>query len=86
MKTYLTTALALTISVLSNILMASPVNINSASAEEIAHALNGIGQSKAQAIVDHRKANGPFKSADDLATVKGIGPKTVEKNKDDIQL
>jgi competence protein ComEA len=36
--------------------------------------------SKAQAIVDHRKAHGPFKSADDLARVKGIGKKTVERN------
>jgi len=86
MKTHLATILALAISTLSATAMAAPVNVNTASAEEIAHALNGIGQAKAQAIVDHRKAHGPFKSADDLAVIKGIGPKTVEKNKADIQL
>ena len=37
---------------------------------------------KAEAIVEYRKANGPFKSADELALVKGIGLKTVERNRD----
>ena len=65
---------------------AAPVNVNSASAEEIAQALNGVGLSKAQAIIEYRKANGPFKSAQDLTAVKGIGAKTVEQNAKDIQL
>ncbi len=86
MKTYLVATLALALSALSTALMAASINVNSANAEEIAQALSGIGLAKAQAIVDHRKANGPFKSADDLTAVKGIGPKTIEKNKDDIQL
>jgi len=66
--------------------MAAPVNVNSASASEISTSLNGVGEVKAQAIVDYRKAHGGFKSVDELANVKGIGAKTLEKNKDDILL
>jgi competence protein ComEA len=54
------------------------VNINTASKEELV-ALPGIGPVKAQAILDHRKASGPFKSVDDLKGVKGIGAKRLEK-------
>lgn len=63
---------------------AAPVNINTASASDIAESLNGIGPSKAQAIVDYRKQNGNFKSAADIVQVKGIGNATYEKNKADI--
>ncbi len=66
--------------------MAAPVNVNSASATEIAASLSGVGEVKAQAIVEYRKAHGGFKSVDELANVKGIGAKTLEKNKDDILL
>lgn len=48
------------------------VNINTASAEEL-KALPGIGPAKAAAVVEYRKANGSFKSVDDLKKVKGIG-------------
>lgn len=65
---------------------AAPVNINSASAEEIAKALNGIGLAKAAAIVEYREKNGSFKTIEDLALVKGIGNRTLEKNKNDILL
>lgn len=52
--------------------------VNRASAEELA-ALPGIGPIRAEAIVDDRARNGPFRSPDDLTRVKGIGPATVER-------
>jgi competence protein ComEA len=67
-------------------LFAAPVNVNQASPQEIAAALSGIGPTKAKAIVDYRKANGPFKSVQDLAKVKGIGQKTLAKLSQDIKL
>jgi competence protein ComEA len=54
------------------------VNINSASAAQLA-TLKGLGDVKAQAIVEHREKNGPFKSVDDLKQVKGIGDKLLAK-------
>ena len=65
---------------------AEPVNVNTASAEEIAESLNGVGLSKAALIVEYRDANGPFTHADELVNVKGIGVRTVDKNKDMILL
>ncbi|PZP58864.1 MULTISPECIES: ComEA family DNA-binding protein [Pseudoxanthomonas] len=62
------------------------VNINTADAAALDAALVNVGASKAQAIVDYRKTNGPFKSAEELAMVKGIGLKTVEKNRDRIEV
>ena len=63
---------------------AGAVNINTADAESLASELNGIGESKAIAIVEYRQKNGPFKSAEDLALVKGIGEGTVDKNRENI--
>lgn len=65
--------------------LAGPVNVNTADAKTIAKELSGIGLSKAQAIVAHREKNGPFKSAEDLAKVQGIGAKTVERIKPDLR-
>ncbi len=65
---------------------ADSVDINTADAQTIDRVLVNIGPSKAQAIVAHREANGPYKSLEQLAKVKGIGLKTVEKNRDRIQL
>jgi competence protein ComEA len=61
--------------------IAGPVNVNTADAETISAELQGVGISKAIAIVEYRQANGPFKSVDDLAMVKGIGERTVEINR-----
>ena len=61
-----------------------PVNVNTADAQTIADSLQGIGLSKARAIVEYREKHGPFKSADDLSLVKGIGARTVEINRSDI--
>lgn len=63
---------------------AEKVNINTADAATIDRVLLNIGPSKAQAIVAYRKANGAFRSAEQLALVKGIGLKTIEKNRDRI--
>jgi len=62
------------------------VDINTADAATIDRVLTNIGPSKAEAIVAHRTANGPYKSLEQLAQVKGIGLKTVEKNRDRIEL
>ena len=86
-----TTAIALQSMVLA-VLLAGPalaaetVDINTADAQTIDRVLLNIGPSKAEAIVAHREANGPYKSLEQLAKVKGIGLKTVEKNRDRIQL
>lgn len=61
--------------------IAGPVNVNTADARTLARELQGVGMVKAEAIVAHREKNGPFKSADDLVRVKGLGKKLVEQNK-----
>ena len=66
--------------------LAGPVNVNKADAETIARELQGVGPSKARAIVEYREANGPFEAAEDLLKVKGIGPKVLEDNKKNILL
>ncbi len=71
---------------LSPLVHAEPVNINTADATALAKALNGIGPAKAKAIVSYREKNGPFKSADQLAMVDGISQKIIDKNRADIRL
>ncbi|WP_219905161.1 ComEA family DNA-binding protein [Pseudothauera lacus] len=56
----------------------TPIDINTADATTLAQ-INGIGPTKAQAIVDYRNQHGPFKSAAELARVPGIGERTVER-------
>ena len=63
---------------------AEKVNINTADAATLDRVLNGVGPSKAEAIVAHRKQHGAFRSAEDLAEVKGIGLALVEQNRDRI--
>jgi competence protein ComEA len=83
MKT-ITTLAALAALAISSVTAAAPVNINTADAAEIADALNGVGLSKAQAIVDYRAAYGLFSQANEIVFVRGIGESTYEKNKSDI--
>lgn len=65
---------------------AGPVDINTADAETLSAELNGVGLAKAKAIVEYRKKYGPFKSAEDLSLVKGIGDRTVEINRENIRV
>ena len=65
---------------------AGQLNINIADAETIAAELKGIGDKKAQAIIDYRAEHGPFRSVTDLTSVKGIGDKILEDNADSIIL
>ena len=65
---------------------ADKVNINTADAGALDDVLVNVGPAKAEAIVEYRETNGPFKSAEELAMVKGIGLKTVEKNRDRIEV
>ena len=67
-------------------IQAAPVDINSASAQELADSLNGVGMKKAEGIVNYRNKHGKFKSMNDLINVKGIGEKTLAKNKANIKV
>ncbi len=57
------------------------VNINTANANTLAAALDGVGTQRAKAIVEYREAHGPFRTVDDLAQVKGIGERVVAENR-----
>jgi competence protein ComEA len=72
--------------VMSGSAWAEPVNVNTADPMAIAEALNGVGPSKAEAIVAYREQHGGFRSVDELLDVKGIGEKTIADNREDILL
>lgn len=61
------------------------VNLNTATKQEL-ETLNGIGPTKAQAVIDYRTKNGAFKTVEDFKNVPGIGEKTFEKLKNDISI
>lgn len=61
------------------------VNVNTATKEQL-DSLKGIGPTKAQAIIDYRTKNGPFKSIDDLEKVPGIGPATLKEIRGEVSL
>lgn len=61
------------------------VDLNTATKEEL-EAVKGIGQAKADAIINHRKEHGPFKKVDDLNAVKGFGDKSVDKLRNEVMV
>ena len=65
---------------------AGPVDINTANAATLSAELDGVGMSKAKAIVEYREKHGPFKNPEDLSLVKGIGDRTVELNRANIRV
>jgi competence protein ComEA len=56
------------------------ININKAPAKELMK-LQGVGEAIAARIIEYRKANGPFKTPEDIMKVKGVGQKTFDENK-----
>lgn len=82
-KTLLGALLALSVTFAA---WADPVNVNSATAAELSENLAGVGATIAERIIEARDSGGPFKDAEDLQTrVNGIGPATIERNKEDLQ-
>lgn len=70
-------------SISSLALAAGSVDINRANSTELTH-LTGVGPTLAEAIIEHRDLHGPFKSAEDLTRVSGIGPATLTRNQGSI--
>lgn len=81
MKTLKQTLAAFLFVCVSSLCWASgAININSADADTLASGLTGVGAKKAQAIVEYRNENGPFKTVEGLTAVKGIGDKVLQDN------
>jgi competence protein ComEA len=78
--------LGLTALLLPLLAMAGPVDINSADAATLARELNGVGDSRARAIVEYREKNGRFASPEDLMRVSGIGQQVFNLNRDNIRV
>jgi competence protein ComEA len=76
-KLLLATLLAVTL----HSVAADPVNINSADKAALMQ-VRGVGEVRAQAIINYREKNGPFKSVDQLTEVEGIGMATIDANRE----
>lgn len=58
------------------------LDLNSAGSEQLASVLTGVGDVKAERIVEYRERNGGFTEVDELTEVDGIGDATLEDNRD----
>jgi competence protein ComEA len=76
--------MALAAILFTGIVNASTVNINTADAETLASELEGVGASRAEAIVEYRQRVGRFDSPEQLLDVTGVGPRVLEWNADRI--
>ncbi len=79
-------ALACSLPALATAAPAGAVNLNTATAEQLADQLVGVGPEKAQAIIAYREANGGFSSVDEFEAVPGIGPATLQNNRERLTL
>ena len=61
---------------------AEAININTADKETLMEVIKGVGEKKADAIIEYREQNGPFKSVDELTNIKGIGEDTINKHRE----
>ena len=61
---------------------AESININTADKETLMSVIKGVGEKKADAIIAYRKENGPFKSVDELANIKGIGQSMIDTHRE----
>ncbi len=75
---------ALIVGLAPGLVLAGPVNINTADAETLAAELTGIGPALAAAIVTDRRENGMFANAEALMRVRGIGERVIELNRENI--
>ena len=66
------------------LLVAGPVNINTADAEMLASELDGVGPALAEAIVRDREENGRYETPDAIMRVRGIGLRVLEDNRENI--
>ncbi len=81
-----TSLLSLLAALLPALALAGPVDINTADAMTLAAELDGVGLSRAEAIIDYRNLNGSFAAAEQLLDVKGIGPQVLDANRMNIQI
>lgn len=60
---------------------ADRINVNTADAETLM-SIQGVGEKRAEAIIDYREENGPFSSVEELMNVDGVGQMTLDNNRD----
>ena len=65
---------------------ASPININTADKATLITAISGVGEKKAEAIIEYREQHGPFKSVDEITKIKGIGQGILDKNRENLSV
>jgi competence protein ComEA len=85
MEIFKKTLLALCL-LIPTLLFAETININTADKESLMSAIKGVGEKRAEAIIAYREDHGPFKSIEELANVRGVGPSIVESNMDNLSL
>ena len=85
MEIFKKTLLALCL-LIPTLLFAEAININTADKESLMSAIKGVGEKRAEAIIAYREEHGSFKSLEELADVKGVGPSIVEANMENISV